>query len=604
VPILDAVDPEWVTTIPTMFHSAAQSIERHRRRLIGNPEALLRVAQEWRTQAGQLDQAWISLEESRHRSISDWQGDASDRCSQRCTAVTGQVSADATSLRFAADGLTLAAQALHGALRRADSHVRRYITGVRLMNAVAQRAPLRYRASSLNHLIQRGDEFGSQTLRAVYGEEVRLDAVLSSMPRRFVVGPSAPWREGIQFITDRSMNNAFGGSLTVSGIRIAHSEGMVISRSAGGGVVITLTDGYGLGLHESFGGKLSADSLPQGVKEALKRAYGEVEIAGITGYALRYRFSSVTQAQKFIDHLESGYGWNGAAAKVVGTGGFLTGSVVGASALEAKLAGRDPDEVTVSVGSLVRANGDFGVTAMAAGQGSAGGDATGTLTLRKNGEYSISVQVGGAGKVGETVAGHTRNVGSACNVIGKVDYDASGQPNRLTLQTNRIGDYEYHGGTNNSYAGVSATPLKPLPKGGHLKLDAEGSFRELDSYSLDLKNPKNREVFQKSPLGIPQQIQEHGVLTVQRYIVERRSGEASATAGLGPETYGLKFGVHSEEQNLVGSSYQDLGSFAGHTASDPHFSRPIPQDPRTPVAGPYDVPSAEVKGPPQGQLSA
>ncbi len=582
---------EWITSVPAMFRSAAQSIEGHREQCVGDPAALIRTADDWRVQAAAMDESWAEVSSLRQGTLRHWEGAAAEGFGERAAVAIGQLSANATALRFAADGLDLAAAALTTATQSANQTVRSYASQLRQLYSWAQGVPAPQRAQAIRIMINRGDTIGGEAIRHLARFQAQLDAVLASMPRRFTLGPQASWRKGIQSVTLRARDESFGGAVTAFSVRVNRREGMNVSVGLDGRVLITLSDSYAGGLHGSVGGKISLNDLPSDAKGIMKRLYAEAEAAAVTGYALRYRFASVEEAQRFIDRLEGSSWWEKAVSNTRDAVGFVAGPIADGGAARTltrdptpwhtMMTGREPDETVVSMGTMAKVSGDVGVSPVLSGQATAGLDRHEFLTVKSTGGYARSSMLGGNAKIGGTALAWTENLGSGGDLVVKTDYDKFDNPTRYTVQKNQLGSFDHHAGSNNTGIGTGdlGNGISTGVRSVDVKVDSEGFVRKVESYSLDLTDPDNRSVFQHDPQQLPDQIRRRGVLTTQEYNVSRQSWEPSAKVGLAGLTFGGKFGQQHEQQVLVNESYTDFGAPTGHGASG-SGARPIPRDPR------------------------
>lgn len=600
--VTDRLGPGWVDTVPPMFRSAAASVEDHRRRLVGDPAALRATARAWQGEADVADAVWQSVEDAGRTYGGDWEGAAATAFHDRATRLAGEVSATATSLRYGATGLELAATGLAAALEAANRVVVEYASRLRALYSTALGVTGPGRPSAVASMMREGTALGGQALQEVYAQEVRLDALLASLPRRFVLGPASPWRQGIQSTVDVSRFDTYGGAVTAQGLRVTRREGMYVSRLIDGQSQVMLTDAYFLGPHVSAGTKLSYDRLPQRVRDMLRRTYGEAEAAGMAGYALRYRFRTAAEADRFVDRLQGVTPWERAGTALRDAVGLYAGPLADFGPWHDALAGRKPDEIAVTLGITGKVSGDVGGQPLLAGQATGGAEADGTVVLAADGTTTVSARVAGNVKVGGTVALWTEVAGVAGESVERTTYDRSGEPVRYTVQEFRTEGYDYHAGTNNSYVGAAG---KAVPGGAHLKVDVEGSDRHISTYSLDLTDPPNRRLYDQAmaALAVPpdervpqddaalrdiaRRIREHGVLTVHDYEVQRGSGELSATVGVGSGTFGVKLGPNSEHQDLVDARYRGIPDPAVPDR-EPEL-RPVPRDPRRLDRGPVDV---------------
>ncbi|MGL5817761.1 MAG: WXG100 family type VII secretion target [Phycicoccus sp.] len=583
-----ALGPAWVDAVHPPFRSAATSIEGQYRTLDGDPVELERAAVSWYRHADQLDELWDEVDRSRRRVEDRWVGRGGDGHQDRTREWVAGMATSATSLRVAAEGLELVATAMSDAQRRSDGYVRWYVETVnreyerfRSMTPVQQNLSL---AATKHHL----DAVGWATIQAVHAQAGRLDHVLASVPRRFVVGPDAPWRKGISRVATDQRSGSWSGMLTIPiegspvGLRISRSEGMVVTQDTDGRIVVGLRDSYGLGPHASTGTKTTFDDLPRRWQDKLNRAYGEIEASATVGYIKRYTFSSVEDAQDFVDHLQGTTVTGRLAAVARDTAGFFAGPLADIGPLHDRLTGREPDETAISVGLAAKGSLDAGMQPLLADRISASGAVSGVYTSRANGATAVGWLYETEQKTGVTVGYDTTLLGGSRTVLHRTDYDPAGEPTQYVRQVTTVGDYDHHVGTNGSYVGI-----KELPggiAGGHVKGDVESAVRRVETTTLDLGRPENREVFDAAGRGRPgstgdtalkERLAAAGVETVREYELDRQVAEGSGNI-LG---FGAKAGPQFEQQHLVDSWYVD--------PEGEH--RPVPVDPRLPGAGIIDV---------------
>ncbi|MGL5810780.1 MAG: hypothetical protein ACRCYQ_12625 [Nocardioides sp.] len=597
----DALGPGWVSQVPAEFRSAAQSIENRRQRLIGDPPALRAVASGWRTEAATLDDVWRTARTEGDSRLADWTGAAARAMAFRRLVWEGELSASAESLRFAADGLEIGADALVRSQQNANRVVLHYLSELCRLHREAQAVPAPQRASAVRQMIQAGTALGSEAMRKVYAEEQHLDHVLASMPRRFVLGQGAPWRRGIMQVTDTMSEASFGTAVTIGGVRVRRGGGISVSQDAYGRYTITLSDDYGLGAKWSAGAKIDLSRLAPADRLMLERAYAEAEAGGTARYALRYHFGSRAEAQAFIDAIQPEGPWETAVAIVRhGIGGPLNPAA----------SFRPADEGTIAFGVTGKASADVGLGPVLGASGVVGAEGNRSFMWKSSGQSSWMDTNSGHGKVGGQALSMTQNFGITGVAQTRVDYDASGQPIRYVLRGSLTGDFDYRGGTNNTYVGATA-PLGNDQRGSaHLKFDSEGSTERMVSFTLDLTDPENLAAYRASQiqsLSQPQtslpspeliaRIQQDGVLTVQQYAVERQSGELSLDAGLGPINLGLKGGPTEMQRVLLDASYVRLGSPDSVDSTGQLILRPVPRDPAVLGGGLVDVPVVSTTAP-------
>ncbi|MGL5825617.1 MAG: hypothetical protein ACRCYU_12520 [Nocardioides sp.] len=545
----------------------------------------------WRAEAARLDSEWRSLRHAGDRLLADWEGDAARAMAFRRLVWDGELSASAESLRFAAEGLEIGASALVRSQQNANRVVLRYVADVRQVHRAAQLVPLPERSAALKRMLQVGAELGSKALRAVYAEEQRLDHVLASMPRRFVLGTAAPWRQGIMQVTDRMSDLSFGTAMTVGGVRVRRGGGVTVSQDAYGRYTITLSDDYGLGAKWSAGAKIDLNRLAPEDQSVLKRAYAEAEAGGAARYALRYHFGSQAEAQAFVNAIQPEGLWEEAIAVLRRTVG---------GPLQPATDVRAADEGTISFGVNAKGNADVGLGPAAGAAGTAAAEGSRSYLWKSSGQFSWIDTGSVHGKVGGQALLMAQNVGITGASQSRVDYDANGQPVRYLLRGSLTDDFEYRGGTNNTYVGA-ATPDSETGRGSaHAKFDAEGTTERMVSLTLDLTSQENLSAYRSSPTAmVPspellRRLHTDGVLTFQEYAVERQSGEFSVDAGLGPLNAGLKGGPADMQRVLLDASYVRLGEPDSVDAKGHFIMRPVPRDPGVLGGGLVDVPAVSM----------
>ncbi|MGL5910063.1 MAG: WXG100 family type VII secretion target [Phycicoccus sp.] len=583
-----ALGPAWVNAVHPPFRSAATSIEGRYRTLDGDPVELERTAASWYRDADRLDGLWEDVDSSRRSAEERWIGQGADGYQDRAREWVAEVATSATSLRFAAEGLELIATAMSDAQRRSDGYVRWYVESVnreyerfRSMTAVEQNLSV---AATKHHV----DAIGWATIQAVHAQAGQLDHVLASAPKRFVVGPYAPWRSGISRVATDQRSGSWSGMLTIPiegspvGLRISRSEGMVVTQDTDGRIVVGLRDSYGLGPHAGAGSKTTFDELPRRWQDKLNRAYGEIEASATIGYLKRYTFSSVQDAQDFVDHLQGTTVTGRLAALARDTAGFYAGPVADLGPLHDRLTGREPDETVLSLGAAAKGSLDAGMQPVLADRISASVSGSRVYTWKANGASAVGWLYETEQKTGLTAGYDTTLVGGSRTVLHRTDYDPAGEPTTYVRQVTTVGDYEHHVGTNGSYVGVKELPGGVA--GGHVKGDVESAVRRVETTTLDLGEPANRAAFDAAGEGRPgsagdtalrDRLAAAGVETVREYELDRQTGEGSGRI-LG---FGAKAGPQFEQQHLVDSWYVD--------PEGEH--RPIPGDPRLPGAGIIDV---------------
>ncbi len=584
-----ALDPSWVGTVATPFRSAAASIEGHYRTLDGDADELERCASLWHADADRLDAIREPVDASRREAQERWTGDGADGFADRARRWVAEVATSAESLRFAADGLTIAASTMSEVQRGADNHIRWYVGAVNTTYARFRSLPALSQHVHLARTIAHVNAIGWSTLRAVHAEARRLDHVLASMPRRFQVGPGAPWRSGLSPVVAEQRSASWSGAFTIPfsgspvGVRISRSEGMIVTQDDEGRIVIGLRDSYGAGPHASGGTKTSFDELPAGWKNKLNRAYGEIEGGAAVSYVRRYKFSSVDEAQEFVDRLEGTTVPGRVASAARGALGYYAGPAADFGELSERLIGRAPDETAVSVGLTAKASVDAGLPPVLSDRASAAGALSGVYTERADGGKAVGWVYEGEQKTGLTAGYDTTVVGGSRSVLHRTDYNTDGIPTAYVRQVTTVGDYEYDAGTNGSYVGAKRLPGS-LP-GGYTKVDLESATRQVETTSLDLADEGNRAAHRAAGAGAPwagadrelrQRLDDEGLVTVRRYALDRTAAELSGrVAG-----FGAKAGPQIESQELVDAWYVDPDG----------ERRPIPADPRLPGDGRIDVP--------------
>ncbi|MGL5930498.1 MAG: WXG100 family type VII secretion target [Dermatophilaceae bacterium] len=583
-----ALGPDWVDAVHPPFRSAATSIEGQYRTLDGDPVELERTAASWYRDADRLDGVWDEVDRSRRSAEDRWIGRGADGYQDRAREWVAEVATSATSLRFAAEGLEIIAAAMSDAQRRSDGYIRWYVETVnreyehfRSMAPVAQNLLV----ARMKHQV---DAVGWATIQAVHAQAGRLDQVLASAPRRFVVGPGAPWRSGVSRVATDQRSGSWSGMLTIPiegspvGLRVTRSEGMVVTQDTDGRIVIGLRDSYGLGPHASGGSKTNFDELPRKWQDKLNRAYGEIEASAAVGYVKRYSFSSVDDAQDFVDDLHGTTITGRLAAFARDAAGFYAGPAADLGPLHDRLTGREPDETAISVSLTAKGSLDAGLQPVLADRASASGAVSGVYTSRANGATAVGWLYETEQKTGLTAGYDTTLLGGSRSVLHRTDYSPSGEPTQYLRQVTTVGDYDHHLGTNGSYVGVQELPGGIA--GGHVKGDIESAVRRVETTTLDLDEPENRAVFDAAGAGPPgsagdvalrERLATAGVETVREYDLDRQVGEGSGKIF----GFGAKAGPQVEQQHLVDSWYVD--------PEGDH--RPVPVDPRLPGAGLIDV---------------
>jgi hypothetical protein len=574
------LQPDWPAQVPAMFRSAAASIEVHRRRLLGHPDLLEASATMWRDHADRLDRTWLDTRTVAERELREWRGEAADGGRARVTASVADLATTASSLRYAADGLSIGAHAMRTAIQRADVAIVTYVDAVRRAHAVAQMNALINPVAAVAQLVRHGQQVSSTALQQVYAQERQLDHVLASLPRRFVLGKASAWRRGIMRVTEESATDVAGGALTILGWRGRRSGGVQVSHDTTGRYSVTLSDSYSFGPKWNAGAKLDLDRLPAGERAKLQRLYVEAEGGGVVTYSLRYHFGSAAQAQEFVDRVKG----RSLAEKTVATVRDAAGFPFDTGPVQDRLLGRRADEGTVAFGAAGKVNGDIGMGPVFGGQAMAGADRGATFVWKAGGEYSWLDQAGAGVKAGGQVLHRTENAGAAGRAVTRVDYDDTGRATRYILQTLHEGEYDYRAGTNNTYLGAK-TGFERLSRGAHVKGDLEGSIRTVVSESLDLEESGNRALYERaqdSPEAaaeLRRRLDDQGVITVQRYAVERHNAELSADLGIGPVNVGMKGGPAGERYRLLDASYSRRAEPGGRDLDGAVLMRPAPYDP-------------------------
>ncbi|MGL5857924.1 MAG: hypothetical protein ACRC35_05880 [Angustibacter sp.] len=596
------IGPGWVNEVPAPFQGAAQSIERLRVRMDGDPGAIARVASIWREQSATVERTWRTYAAAWRAKSASWEGNTADAYRARARNTEGELTGVGSQLRFTAEGLDLIAKVMVEVQRTSAQHVRTYVAEVTKLYAWYQAQPEIARASAKAELSKRAAALGNQAMTAIQEQAHRLDGVLASTPGSFMTGPKAPWRKSIFGLQDDDRaapgvmeamsSSAFGGSLTVPlhgrwlGLRVSRAEGMIVSRDSDGRIVIGLRDFYGAGPHLREGRKTSLDHLPKSLQDKISRTYGEIEGAVTVGYIKRYKFDTITDAQEFVDRLEGRNPWEQVTAAARSAVGFYAGPMADRGEWHDKLTGRTPDETTFTIGVEGKANGDIGIPLVASGSGRATGAASLLYTERSDGTSSLGYRLEGESKNGWTAGYGTEVFGGGKSYLERTEYDVNGDPTRYTQQRITVGDYDYLTGTNNSYLGMHRVP------GTHqelyFKVDLEDSQRTLETRALDLRDPQNRAAYTNQHVDrgtFEQWLDAHAGRTLLQYDVQRQGGEATTKV----DTSGVKAGPQFEQQYLRESWWADPNLKSGRDANGNLIWRPIPRDPVIPGDGRLDV---------------
>ncbi len=636
---VSTLPPSWPETVPRMFRSAAESIEGHRGRLRGDPAALQTAARTWRAEADTLDAMWrrvrggfLAVRSGGTGESADdrWLGRTADTAAVRTATLVSELATAATSLRFAAHGALLAAASLRERAPAADESIRRYVEQLTIMHRYVQSLPATLhpdeRTRAVNWLVTEGTKLGGRTLQEVYDQTVHYDRVLASIPGRFVLGPDAPWREEIAAVVARMLEASGGSSTTVNSIRYSREDGAVIRVLADGSVAVHLTDQARLGLFGRHGPKVSLDQLPTIVKNILSRHYVEAELAGVGGYSLAYHFPSEAEARDFVDHLAG----RTPGEKLLRFGQSLLGNAVVGHELGPWFSahtGRDPDEITYTVGFMAKARGDIGVWPLAAVTGEAAVPVTVSLTPLDDGGTEVKERLAPTFRLTGGVLGIGGHTGSGADISEgssaftgpamTVRYDAAGEPTELTMEQSATSELVYEGGTRGIYTGVSEVPKTGglLPKGAHVKGLVESMVIETDSRTINLaEDPEALAAFnaaQAERLGgerrgraydeLVRIMAERAVLTHKENVVSVKDWTASVGLGVLGNTWGLKGYTYQGEQTLqlLESGYvdptqsPDVPSGRLGAPGIPFQFRPLPIDPHTTDGGLLDVQPAQ-----------
>ncbi len=608
------LDPSWPNTVPGWFRSAAASIEGHRGRLRGDPALLTASADTWRAQADALDGVW-QASRAQHRTLREgWEGDAAAVADRRVMRFVSETATSATSLRYAASGLQLAAAELASRAAQADSVIGRYVDTLWSLYNWAQSVPPPYRREAIERAISEGKAAGQQALQQVYAHTAAYDHVLSTITDRFQSDEHASWREGIGSVVQRAYQGISGGSTTLSSVRYSREDGIDVAVHPDGTATVTLNDEFRLGFYGSHGAKLSFDDLPSGAKAALTRHYAKAELAGVAGYSLSYDFDNESEAAAFIDRLAG----RNPLERVLRSGQSLVGNLVGPVAefgpWYRELTGRDPDRTTFTTGGMTKGSADAGVFPLASVAVSGGARSTVSFTQLSDGGHEVREELATTYRAGATVIGKTWQAGSGVVVSEGmssrgpdtivVTYDPEGNPVRLRTESSSIRDLSVEGGTNDTYVGIRNVPGlgNQLPKGAHVKGIEESLVQQVDSYSLDLTDPGALAAYEAARTErlaglsdgsaadeLDRLVKERGVLTREEYEVTNYDWAAAADVGILGNAWGIKAYRAGVEQRLIDAGYADPTQSPDLPSGSEDALRPLPLDPNTIGGGLLDV---------------
>ena len=184
---VDGLTPAWVSTVPAPLRSQAEVIERYRITVVGDSHVLRQRATLWRTQADAADTTWSTADRIRATIKKIWQSPSASAFDQKAEVLNGDLTAIATHLRFAADGLILAADAIDRTRRDADASCIQYAAKLQqLYLAVLATAPPE-QADAMARFHSESAELGRSTVQAVHNQSELLNTFLESMPCRFQV---------------------------------------------------------------------------------------------------------------------------------------------------------------------------------------------------------------------------------------------------------------------------------------------------------------------------------------------------------------------------------------------------------------------------------
>ncbi len=562
---------------------------------MGDPASLRHLADQWREQSAAADTIWPATDRVRTAVKKAWQAPPAHDFDHQAEVFGGEVSATATSLRFAADGLLLAASTIDKTRQAADAICVDYAKKLQHMYVAVLALAGPTRTAAMSKFISDGTSLGQHALQAVYEQMRQLDTFLATMPRRFELGKSAPWRQIMSTVNDARDTSSFSAAVTIASVRTTRREGVTVAQRQDGQVMVAFDDYYAMGLHGSLGAKVSIGSLPKQVQDMLQRAYGEGEAAPLLNYQQRYIFKNQAEADAFLARLNGKNLVEKAGSFVRNVAGFVTGPIADFGPWHDQLTGRPPDERTFQLGGMIKASGDVGAFPVVGGMATAQGDLGVTLTVRPDGSSSWQTQNTAAGRLGGTVLDASGNVGGGVGAVSRVDYDAHGHPTRYLLQQVHDVDPTYNAGTNNTSVGVhdfGKPPAGQQPRGlsehVQLKADDETLRRTVVTSHLDLAQPANRAAFEAAKgIGDPvptatgtlgDRVLHHGITTTEQVVVNRGSAEISAKAGLGI-TFAAKVGPQHESATLLDGRYIDASRSDHLYDNNPSASRPIPRDP-------------------------
>jgi hypothetical protein len=579
--------PAWQNDVPPMFRSHAASIESHRIRLVGDSGALRRLSSQWRSEAAAVDAAMNLELQARAQAKQGWYGEAAEAFDRMCEQLAGELSGNGTGLKFAADGLDLAADVLDRTRQAGDAACVQYVTRLRQMYQVYLAAPPAAQQAAMARLISEGTALGQRTLQAVYAQTVELDAFLASMPRRFQLGKEmrpgefagknlAPYREFLGSPLDDLGISGFEAGGTAFSVKVVRREGMMVFQMADGTVRVALDDRWtGAGVLAA-GTKLNVGHLPTSVQKLLNRSIaGEAGVVG--GYQQIYQFSDQAAADAFIDRVEN-KSWIEKAA------GFVGGPIADFNPWHSDSVGQAPAERAFYFNLNATGEAELGagnlLTARGGGQGATGlmyfdkGDNGSALMLQTVGSGNFSAEAG--------PAKGTAALGQMQNVI--VEYNHHGDPTKYTVQTI----------TEQTLQGNVGLPKGTLPDGFAVGQEDAYVQRTVHSQSLNLEIPENRAAFQEaqsrdlnSPVppatgALQDRLVNNGWETDEHYQVERNRTAVEGQVG-GGVTFGLQGAHDNETVTRIDGVYRDSQRTDSLYPSDPSPDRPIPRDPR-PVA--------------------
>ncbi|MGL5861644.1 MAG: WXG100 family type VII secretion target, partial [Phycicoccus sp.] len=526
---MSPLSPAWVDEVPAMYRSTAGSLETHYRRLVGSPDVLDTAAAAWRTQAGSIDAAWQALDEQRARELAGWRGEAAEAFDTRVDTWSGVVSGNATTMRFAADGLELAASALRHheeGGRLACEHFARVAIRLDLEMRVRLQAgqPLdgaRWADRVINE--------ARACLHVIHAHEILLDHVLASMPRRFQLGPDAPWREQIARVRQlRSESSGAGkGSFKPRLVKAKGGieSGISVSQDVNGRTVVSVRTGVSGNGEFKEGRDTSFDALPAGEKDRL-RMMASADGGGNVDVTHNYRFDDPDEARRFVDHLRAG--------DVITRGQRWIESHTG-------LGGREPDETVYTFTGEAKAKGEMGTEMRPTGdstraggvrtpptvaQASGGGRGSVVYVRRSDGSSTVgtlrSVELNG--RAVSPVGGYA--VGESHTWLDSTDYDDRGRPTRVLSQERTVGDLRHEGGTGGAKVTKSFGPLSTEYTETH-----ESRTQRTRTRILDLEESRHRSAYDArggDRKGWEQYVDRHAVETSQEQRLDSRATTTGA----------------------------------------------------------------------------